>query len=598
MADTSTNTTANPFTGNPPLPPSMATTSTGDSNVPLPSGSPSSSPAGAVPNNAASGGFSLASILSQVAGTNTASQSAISGIQASYSDLQSVGKSMVDALTQKGADDSLVSKTAGLGQLRAQENARNVASALGTNMDDTGQVLTSLGQTMLDSYTQSQAAGQTLHDLNSISFLDDPLSWIGAQFSKGKATEDYNFQATRYNSAEQTMSGLLTLTSADAKVQNDIAQTKTAASVQAASDSVAQDAIINQQKVKQQNLLYNVEGITRVQQMNEQQLNNSVQALSAVMSSEQLGLSQQRLAMERTQNAQNATLLAQRIQEGQMNLDEQNQTASYINAGRAVQGLPAIPPGKSIAMLKMGGTVGQQMKDAYTIGASTDSLGKPIISDNSGDAARILVSSKAPLTPVQAPLKSLLTDTYVGVASGSLAKNIDLKNPQAVMASADAFIQTRSKNMQAVINPGDATNIYAPPDIKSIASLPAVANTPLVTKVLAPAITANSLTKFDPEVISGMALAAVQNGTISFNDAVQGIVTLSSGAIQTNNTTKDYTKFGIAPQTTLNMKVLNPSTGTNTSVRFDQAAAVGNYLSRQIISTNQQATGIGGLFTN
>lgn len=595
---------------NPSLPSTAnysASTGSGPSGagaVPLPSGSVSNpvAPIGNVNTaDTSSGlgggsGFSLADILNKVAGTNSAAQSAIGAITDSYNSLKDAGTAMLNAVTQKGQDDALVTQTQQIGQLRAQENARAVATAFGTNMDDTGQVLTSLGATMLQSYQDSQIAASKLHDINSVNFLDDPLGWISGQFQKGPATSDFNYAATKYNSAEQTLSSLLALTSADTKVQQDIAATKDAASVQAASDSVAQEGVINAQKTQMQNLLYNVQGVEAVQKMNQDQLSNSVQALGAINQGQELAIAQQRAARE----GQNADLqrqeLEQRITMGNMTIDDMTQTANTVNAGRASLGLDPLPPVKVLQLMKMSGPAGQAVKDQYNMGASSAAVGKTIVSDNSGDAARIIANSRAPLTPSQAPIKSLLTDTYAGVASGTLAKNIDIKNPQAVAASTAAFVGSRTQSMAASINPADGTNIYAPPDLQSVASLPAVQSTPLYKQVMLPVLeaakSAGQVTKFDPEVVSGLALAAVTNGTLSFNDAVVGINTFANGAVMTNNTTKDYTKFGIRPQSALNMKVLNPISGTSMVVDLTNKAQVSNYLSKSQIGASNPGLGL------
>lgn len=601
---------ADSIVNNPPLPvgadfsASTGSGPSGSGSVPLPT-SQDNGPVAAIGNvntsDTSSGlgggsGFSLADILNKVAGTNASAQSAIGAITDSYNSLKDAGTAMLQAITQKGQDDTLVAQTQQLGQLRAQENARAVATAFGTNMDDSGQVLTSLGATMLQSYQESQVAAAKLHDINSVSFLDDPLAWISGQFQKGPATSDFNYAATKYNSAEQTLSSLLALTSADTKVQQDIAKTKDAASVQAASDSIAQEGVINAQKTQMQNLLYNVQGVEAVQKMNESQLSNSVQALGAINQGQELQIAQQRAARE----GQNADLQRQEIEQrltiGQMSIDDMTQTATTVNAGRASLGLDPLPPVKIAQLLKMSGSAGQAIKDQYNMGASSAAIGKTIVSDNSGDAARIIANSRAPLTPSQTPIKSLLTDTYAGVASGTLAKNIDIKNPAAVSASTSAFIGSRTQSMAASINPADGTNIYAPPDLQSVASLPAVQSTPLYQQVMLPILEAakssGQVTKFDPEVVAGLALAAVQKGTLSFNDAVSGINTFANGAVMTNNTTKDYTKFGIRPQSSLNMKVLNPISGTSMVVNLADKSQVANYLSKTQIGTSNPGLGL------
>lgn len=550
--------------------------------VPIPDTSSDTTGQNGSQNNGGSGGgaINLASLLASVTQqNNTISGTIIPRISASVASGNNAGQAIVAAVTQKGDDDALVQQTQATAQLKAQQNMRAVASSLGTNMDDASQILTKLGNTMLSEYDNAQQTGQALDQLKQVNFLDDPLGWVSAQFQLPQATAQYNQHANTYNRAEATMQQLLTLTSDDNKVQNDIAATKDSASVAAQTDAIKQTAIAQSQDAQLKAAQFNINGMDAIEKMSAEQIQNSATALSAQINEGHLAIAQQQLQLAQKTSDEDIQIKQQMIQKNNMDLAAQNDMEATINKGLVTLGRQPLAQGKATAMLKVGGDAGELIKKAFTIGNASDVAGSPVISTDPGDAARTIIAAKAPLTASAQPIKQLLVDSFVSAAGD---KTIDVKNAEQVNIATTRNALGRAGAQMASVNPDDKTNIYSAPDLKSVVAQPAVAALPFTQKVIDPLV-ASGASKFDPGLLVSLAKTAVQNGTISYNDAVAGLATYGNQAVNLNNVNRNYAGYGLPPQTSLNMRVDDPITGGSTNVDFTNKQALSVYLTRTLI---------------
>lgn len=563
-------------------PPAGLPANGGTGSSPLPTGDmPQPDPEQQTGGGSSGGGINLASLLASITQQNSQiSGTIVPKITAAVASGNNAGQAIVAAVTQKGDDDALVQQTQATAQLKAQVNMRAVASSLGTNMDDSSQILTKLGQTMLSEYDNAQQTGQALDQLKQVNFLDDPLGWVSAQFQLPQATAQYNQHANTYNRAEATMQQLLTLTNDDNKVQNDIAATKDASSVAASTDAIKQTAIAQAGDAQLKAAQFNIAGMDAIEKMSAEQIQNSAIGLNAQVAAGHLALAQEQLSIVRQTSAQEMEFRSQAIQKGQMDIDAQNDMEDTINKGLVTLGRQPLAQGKATAMLKVGGDAGELVKKAFIIGNSSDVAGSPVISTNPGDAARTIIASKAPLTASTASIKSMLINSFQEAASD---KTIDVKNPTQVDSITTRNALTTAATMQSRINPADSSNIYAAPDIKSVVAQPAVAALPFTQKVIDPLV-ASGATKFDPQLMLSLAQTAIKSGTVSFDDAVKGLTVYGNQAVNLNNVNRNYVGFGLPPQTSLNFQLEDPLLGNHVTVDMTNSQAISRLLTRGMYS--------------
>ena len=523
----------------------------------------------------------LAALLAGVQQQNTQIDSLIPQIVQSYGEISAAGEDKANAARTVGNANVIIDSTKAAGELRAQQNARRAASSLGSNMDDVAEIMTSLGNQIKSSYVEANNALDVIHSKESVGFFDNPLEYIVNQLTLGTDYEAYNYHAQKYNVAEKTMADLTALTDSTVKAQNAIAETKTAATVQATADLAAANATAASAKIRQENMLYNVQGLESVQRLNQQQLNNLHMAQTAIVQSEHLEIAKQSLVENRKMHELALEERAQKLEERRANKEEVDQVGATINKGRAALGLPEIPVGKAMQMMKMGGDLGEQIKRQYTTGAMSDALGRPMIAETPATAARTIIASQAPLSPTMSTVKKLLTTVYSDAATGKLDKKIDPKNIEQVTTAANTKIVQMAAAMETVIKSGDENNIYKAPDLKSISGSKAIQDSVLYQKVLKPAIDAGGLLKTDPDLILALATAAHKKGDITYNDAVTGVTQLFTVATKINNEAANYIGVGLKPQVTYNAEVQLPNS-MSTTVDLTNSTRVGNIISKKL----------------
>lgn len=523
----------------------------------------------------------ISSILNAVNNQNYSSQTVADTIISDTNAVQAAGEDKLKSITQQTDSQIIVDSAKASGELRAQQNSRNAATSLGTNMDLASSVINSLGSRMVDEYTKADINLQAIHNKESTGFLDSPLQYIANQFTLPQDREEYNYHAQRFNLAEQALASLNSATQSTTLTQNAIAEIKTAASLEAATQVTKAKSAQLADEVKQQNLLYNIQGLKIVQDINQQGVDLLFKTQSALVSQENLDIARQHLEETRKVHMLQLEERQDKIDKNKADLAEVQELGKTINDGRFSLGLAPIPTGRAIQLMKMGGDIGNQIKYQYSIGALQQSVGKPIIAEEPGMAAKVVTETQAPLSPAMDPIRKLLTSVYSDAATGKLDKKIDIKNEGQVIGATNSTIKTVVSNMAANIKTGDTTNIYAAPDLASVSTSQAVQDSVLYQKVFQPALVAGNLTESNPDLLISLATNATQKGIISYEEAVQGITNYYKQVTLLNNTTKDYSRVGITPQTTFNTKIQDP-TGLMTKYDLTNPTMVSNLIAKKL----------------
>jgi hypothetical protein len=519
----------------------------------------------------------------QVEQQNAGTDATIKAVTDSYREIQNIGSVRAEAVQAAGDAEAIVTGAAEVGKLRTQEHILKGATVLGTNLDDASELITSLGMETRQKYEAAKQARENYFAKKSGSFVDDPLGWIEGNLLGGnqKAIDEYNKQALDYNAASERLDGIISQTTAFANSQNAIVQTRTAASVEAATRAVSLKAAEQAAQVRQQNLLYNVQGLEVVQKMDAQKLERSFHLNQAVMSEKHLAIAQAQLAESMKQHKLALEERTERLEQKKADRAELQSFGDTVNAGRRSMGFEEIPAAKAYQMMRMQGEVGQIISHQYVTGAVNETLGKPFISDNPADAAKVIIQSNAPLAPGMKPVKDFITTVYRDVASGK-DKKIDLKDPRQILSAANKIIGETTKNMAADIKYGDNTNIYQSPDLANLSSIPAVSDSALFKNVLAPLVTTGALKETNPEQILSLAVSAVAKKQISMNDAIIGTSTLFRAATELNNTTKDYFRVGVMPQSTYNTTLPTSYLGGKSKVDMTNQLEISNVISKKL----------------
>lgn len=533
-------------------------------------------------------GIDLASVLSGVQTQNAALGAGASQVSDLYSQISGQADQMAAAATQSAQDKATVIQTAKQGQLDAQTATRAVAASYGGNPDDASFIMEKLSGQFLQGLNDRSQALAEVQQKQQGSILDDPIGWLSNKLTINDSINRYNSADAEVEDAQKGLDAINQLNQQTAAGQLAIAKTQSVASVAASADDQIQQGQIEASKAKLQGLLYNADGVTKVLAMGQEQLGNMMNAQNAIVASGHLALAQQGLQLQQEEFAQRTTEFQERLKQKQATDGEQAQMVNWANQGRAALGLTPLDSTKILATAKAGGQLGETANTWITIGAQSDQVGGPVIAANPGTAARFLTqtgSTIATSNPAVAPITNLLQQmqrqVYDPVNAGVLGvtKSDPTTADRAIMTTIKPVLQ----QMQANIKPGDASNIYQAPQLQSIASSQAVQSTPFYQKVLAPLIASNGITSADPNQLMSLANVAIGDGRLSINDASTGIASIFQAAVQINQQSKNYTRFGLPIQVGYPSEVNSQGVfGGASVVDLTNVPAVTNALTKQL----------------
>lgn len=537
---------------------------------------------------------SLADVLSSVQTQNAALAAGQGQMSDIFQQISGQADAIAAAAQQSGTDKAAIVQQAKQGELDAQTATRAVAASYGGNPDDVSFIMDKLGQQVLESQQARSAALATIQQKNSVSILDDPLTWLTNKLTINDDINKYNSADAEYEDAVKGIQNINTLNTTTAQGQLAIAKTQTVATVAAAADQAKQDANIEVAKSKLQGLLYNAQGLEKTLTLGQNQLNNAMDAQRAVIASGQLANAQAGLALQRQEFGLRSQMWQESLAQKAKADATDAQMVNWYNQGAAALGQKPIDSNKILAMAKAGGSVSQTVQALIVSGMQSDSMGKSIIAPTPGQAAMVMLHSNSPLAtvnPAVKPVVDLLDNTMRGVQNPTLAAQlgVDKNKPDTIVSAVNSQLKPVLDRMSSNIRVDDTSNIYQAPDMVTLGKSAAVQQTVFYQKVLQPLIAAGGLNTTNPNQIMSFASDAMNKGTISMNDAVNGISTLFNAAAAINNQTKDYTRFGLPPQSLYRTQIDYTSTfGGSSVVDLTNKAAVTNAFAK-VLSNNNRA---------
>lgn len=515
--------------------------------------------------------FDIDSILEAVGLQTDRQAETAAKITGNYETVAAAGNDRALAQATQGENDAIIQGQKATGELKAQQNSKKFATSIGSNMDATSEVMSSLGMQYTDAALEAIKAKDVVIQKSKVQLLDNPIQFIINQLTMGDDINNANLLQDKADLITTTMANINKDTQATAVTQNAIAETKTAATVQATVAMTAAKSKEQEALIKQQNSLYNIQGIVELNKLDQQTLGNMFQARSAVMAEKHLQIAQAQLEEMKFMHRMTVEDRALKIEERKASAADAEELSNTINKGRAGLGLPPIPLTKALQMMKIGGPAGDLIKDQYAQGAVAEATGYNVISGDPGKSAVTIAQTNAPLSPAMAPVRKLLVESLSDVAAGRIkganGLPIDVKDKNAVISATGEHLKLAAKTQASNIRFGDNNNIYQAPDLNSLSQIPGVAETELYKKVLAPLV-ATGLTETDPSRILSLASTAVAKGTLDFNSASKGLTVLFSAAAASNNATRDYVRVGLPKQTGYNTSVQIKNANTPESLSF------------------------------
>jgi hypothetical protein len=460
-----------------------------------------------------------------------------------------------DAVSKQGDAAGIISKAKDVATQHAESIVQKQAAAMGANPDESGEIMTTLASGWKNAAINAEDKASKLeHDL-SISFFEHPLDYVVAHINMDKTIQQADAAVAHRESAFHALSEAHKNVQDSVASANALKSTVTDATMQANLDTIAGQIDQKKAELKLQNGGIQLQGLRDLGSMSLQQVTNLSSAYTAQTQAEQLQIAKrgQTIAEEHLQLAKQSADLQkkeweQKVADKSATKEDLKNIADTVRAGAAASGIQL--PDSDSKVVTMFNMKQAHYLDWFNAGVVSNSTGKPIVSDNPGVAARMVVDTNAPLRPEQGTVKTLLVNSWTKAVSpqGGLEGKYDNTKKDQVTQGAGVFAVKEATKMMGNIDPKDGSNIYAAPPLTAVTQVPAIQTSKWYSSVLKPHMATGELREFQPEQLTSMTIQSIKDGQISFKDAVDGLQGVHAAAMALNNSTKNYTGFGLPDQ--------------------------------------------------
>jgi hypothetical protein len=426
----------------------------------------------------------------------------------------------------------------------ATQNARLMIGAItGTDMNQQGEVLTGLVDTLNGAYKQKAQLLQGMQEKQSVGFMDNPLQHILNQFTINDDIRQYNAADNIERETKAHIDELNEIANTSAKNQANFTQSITQASIDANAKNTLDAAQVAANKSTVDGLGYNIQGLTEAIQATREKMALQFQALGAQNAQEHLRLAMDTYALHKQEFDWNREEKLHAKEGDEFFIDRMQQGLKVMYGANAPD-LTASPKvaRQYLMLLRLNSPAGKEASEAYMAGQSGVLGGSP-----SQVIDTLQNNIKLSFTPAQQGIKTLFDITYQEVSDNQVIP----KDQKVTVLN-----QTINKKVSAMlkdIEPG-SSNLFNIGATSELLSLPAVFDTKLAQEVLVPAVAAGAKLNSGADVFAA-ALAGVNSKKLTIDEASQGITALYQKGVLTNLATKDLPKFGIVP--TESMKSYN-----------------------------------------
>ena len=120
----------------------------------------------------------LLGLVDNVNSVNADAQVVANEIASIFSAAAKLSQDRADIARDRASNDEIVMLTQQQGLLKTQELNARTATQIGTNMNEQGNIVSSLMDTVNSSFKDIQRLDQVITAKESVGFLDNPLQWI------------------------------------------------------------------------------------------------------------------------------------------------------------------------------------------------------------------------------------------------------------------------------------------------------------------------------------------------------------------------------------------------------------------------------------
>lgn len=443
-------------------------------------------------------------------------------------------------------DNQLISNQVELAEAKAQENTEEVFEAMGGS-----ERIVELATKRKDAVDKMLDKQADVDELVNIDPMSDPLSWLISRFSLPGAVEEANVAEATVSKLTGAINEITTLASSTDRALSEVARTKTKGTAAAVARNIARQTELDAAKLSMQAEEVNA---------NEYKQLMEVSALrrDSIVDSYRLSLQARSEEVQQAEREARAKALKEDAR-------FKDTLVQGVRAGRKFMGIPIYEGADQelidkeyneiLVEYELAGESRARVDNQYNVGigrvaptpfqtAVAFEFSDPQkLLKNTRDNKALAVLSEA-ATAVQG---GGLPDEFAAQPGFKLSKD---NLPDVV----NKTHQQMMRGYHAEVKHSDDDNPYVAIPMAELITHNAVANEPLVQKVIAPLMT-DEVKDLEPEKVIQLAFTAAKDKTITFRQAVDGITNLYKQAVEVNNVRWQLRKRGLGEQTEYNAKL-------------------------------------------
>lgn len=466
-------------------------------------------------------------------------------------DSAAVESNTASLMTALGTNSQIIDSAKQNADLATQNARIKGANALGTNLKAQGEVITGLSSDVLSLMNQKQVLAKTIADKQSVGLFDDPLQHVINLFTINDDINKHNAVNEQLVSDQEQITKLNSMTQSIATTQNALNEPITAAAIDASAKNTAATAQINANKSTLEALKYNGAGITAALSAGKEALGAQFNALTAANSQQNIQIALDHLSLERQRFSWQQDEKRISDEARAKNTSTDDYILSQVNDGLQRMGQQPIPitspkAGNIVSLIKSNSPAAQTYVEAMLISQQSERAGgTTILAPNPARAAELLNANLIKTTSAQSQVVDILQTAATQVKAAGQAGTINLKDKsatdEAMKASSTQILSAYAKR----INPGDPSNPFQIPALGAlINAAPELQTLPVVSKVIAPAIAAGN-DMSDPAKVYATAIAAINAGTITVPEAVEGLAYTYQRGVKVNLEARQFQSLGL-----------------------------------------------------
>ena len=509
-------------------------------------------------------GIDISSLLNEFTATASTRKQVIGQIEESERNLSVSATAEKEAIKQDASFASQIIEMIGNLVLSKEQRNAQAATIFGTNPEASNFVIEKFATELSARNEELQARQAGIKEKQDSSFFDNPVDWISNQFALPSDINAYNTAAAQYNTLEAHLKNLQDQTQEQVTTNNAIAATTSTAVIAAQSNRILQRAIVEAENANQRALSQGVQFANVRLAATHQQFQDVVALQGAQVQLQRLQIDRAQLGMAQERQAEWKKELERKAEERefmQAALDKVTQTT----------GLARITVDQFHKM------IGKQ-KAAITFLLENPDVQEGRLGSNIFEALRVSNSVPMALTPGLNQVKDRLTDFLAGLQQDP---TIAALNPDKKSEFLAKKLKDKLDNDRRIIN--DTGNMFSPPPLKSLGTIPVVAQTEIWKQVMS-SLDKNPMAATSSQQLYDTALSLISQKKLSVDQAAIELSTIFQAIVADNNTQRQYQRLAIKPQEhfTTNLKITSGFLGEKRPVQLDKEVTVKNALLRSI----------------